>query len=74
MTCLEDKFSKWPWNVVNVDDDANVIITVGMLRKLGSGIYNQLEKVRDAVIEAQISDISEALDDENILGAKLRHW
>ncbi len=65
---LEDKFSKWPWKSVSINDEVDVPITIGMLRKLNSNLYNQqkafLEEVKAAVIEEQMSDISEALDDE----------
>ena len=65
---LKNKFSKWPWNNCKADDSIDIEITINMLDKLCSNIYNSqkevLEEIKNSVIEAQISDVSEALDEE----------
>lgn len=65
---IENKCFTWPWNRCGVDNNIDVVVTVGMLRKLNNNIYNHqrafLEEFKDSVIASQIDNVSEALDDE----------
>ncbi|CAL7961354.1 hypothetical protein GAMM_200030 [Gammaproteobacteria bacterium] len=68
---LENKFSKskciWSGSY-NSNDNIDIELTLRTLHKLNSNIYNHqkifLEKVKDSIIEAQLDNVSEALDDE----------
>jgi len=65
---LENKSSQWSWNKCSGCDDVEVIITIGMLRKLNSNLYNHqkefLEEVKESVVESWWNYVSEILDDE----------
>jgi hypothetical protein len=65
---LEDELSGWSENSCCPNSFIYVPMTIGMLYKLSSNIYNHqralLEELKDAVTKTQITDISEKLDEE----------
>ena len=65
---LEDRFSRYSWSKHEIRGNLEIPITIGMLRKLNSNLYNTqrvlLDELKDAVIEDQFSNVSEKLDEE----------